>query len=237
MGRPAPIVIAHRTCPRDAPENSLEGVRLAAVLGADYVEVDVRRTLDGVPVLMHDPLLGRTTGRWWPVWLMTARRLRGVRLRGNGEPVPRLADVLDGLPQGLGVAIDVKDATAARAVLAEVHRRGADERVLLWSQRRRAVRYLARAAPGIEVALLRDTDTPSAQDRLLHDAVRWGARAVSVDQDAATPELIDRARRHGLRTYTWFQDLATQRTRTWTGLAGVVTDWVGEARQTLAEHV
>lgn len=49
-----PLVIAHRTCPRDAPENSLEGIARATELGADVVEVDVRRTADGVPVLVHD---------------------------------------------------------------------------------------------------------------------------------------------------------------------------------------
>ena len=51
-----PVIIAHRTSPRDAPENSLEGIRRSAELGADYVEVDVRLTRDGVPVMLHDAL-------------------------------------------------------------------------------------------------------------------------------------------------------------------------------------
>ncbi len=55
-------IIAHRTCPRHATENSLEGIRKAAELGADGVEIDVQRTLDGVPILMHDKTLWRTAG-------------------------------------------------------------------------------------------------------------------------------------------------------------------------------
>ncbi|MDH3707216.1 MAG: glycerophosphodiester phosphodiesterase, partial [Acidimicrobiia bacterium] len=45
-----PTVIAHRTCPLDGPENSLAGIATARELGADLVEIDVRRTADGVPV-------------------------------------------------------------------------------------------------------------------------------------------------------------------------------------------
>ncbi len=73
------LVIAHRTGPRDAPENSLAGITAAAGLGADVVELDARRSRDGVAVLLHDPMLLRVQHlplhvRWlraprnWPGW-------------------------------------------------------------------------------------------------------------------------------------------------------------------------
>ena len=233
MREPAPrespqVVIGHRTCPRHAPENSLEGVRIAGGLGADLVEIDVRRTRDGVPVLCHDGLLWRTTRIPWPVWAVSSRRLRRTRIRPSGEPLPFLADVFEALPDGLGVAIDIKHATAAAATLAEVYRHDVADRVLLWSQRARAVRYLAASAPGIEVALLRDTRDVRGDQKMLDDAVRWGATAVSVHQDRLTEALVDDARRRGLRVHAWFQDLATQR-RLAPIVDGVVTDWVEEA--------
>jgi glycerophosphoryl diester phosphodiesterase len=229
------VVIAHRACPRDAPENSLQGIRMAASLGADYVEVDVRRTRDGVPVLMHDPLLRRTTDTWWPVWTVTSSRLRSARMRSGGEPIPLLADVLAQLPDGLGLAIDIKDATAAPAVLAEVRRRDALGRVLLWSQKGRAVRHLARAQPGVEVALLRDTHTPGADERLIRDAVRWGANAISIHEDALARPLLDRARQRGLRVYAWLQGEPAGYGDAGQRLDGVVTDWVAETRRLLAQ--
>lgn len=222
------LVIAHRTCPRHAPENSLEGVRRAAELGADLVEVDVRRTRDGIPVLCHDPLLWRTARRPWPVWAVASPRLRSVRLRHGGERVPFLADLLRDLPPDLGVAIDIKHASAAAATLAEVHRHGVADRVLLWSQKSRAVRYLARSAPGTEVALLRDTRDDRTDRRMLDDAERWGATAVSVHQSRVTQELVDEAHRRGLRVHAWFQDPDTQR-RLLPFVDGVVTDWVEDA--------
>ena len=51
------LVVAHRTCPRDARENSLDGIAVAGRSGADVVEVDARRSRDGTAVLLHDPLL------------------------------------------------------------------------------------------------------------------------------------------------------------------------------------
>jgi glycerophosphoryl diester phosphodiesterase len=52
-----PLVLAHRGACRRAPENTLEAFRLAGDLGADGVELDVRRTADAVLVVSHDPVV------------------------------------------------------------------------------------------------------------------------------------------------------------------------------------
>ena len=49
-----PLITAHAACKGHAPENTLAGVRAALDLGADAIEIDVRCTSDGVPVLLHD---------------------------------------------------------------------------------------------------------------------------------------------------------------------------------------
>src|SRR5687768_7744770 len=119
-----PVIIAHRTLPRDAPENSLQGIRRSAELGADFVEIDVRLTRDGVPVMLHDALLLRTTWRPWPVSWATAKGLRRARLRGSGEPVPTFAEAVAALPDHLGFAIDTKAPDAAEAVVRELRNQG-----------------------------------------------------------------------------------------------------------------
>src|SRR6478736_4409350 len=50
-----PLVLAHRGARRVAPENTLDAFALAIAMGADGVELDVRRTADGALVLHHDP--------------------------------------------------------------------------------------------------------------------------------------------------------------------------------------
>lgn len=55
------MIGAHRGQWRDFPENSLPGITEAIADGAEIVEIDVRLTADGVPVLMHDETVDRTT--------------------------------------------------------------------------------------------------------------------------------------------------------------------------------
>lgn len=62
-----PLVIAHRGYSYFAPENTLPAFKLAKAAGADLVELDYRHTQDGVPVVIHDAELDRTTdavARW-----------------------------------------------------------------------------------------------------------------------------------------------------------------------------
>ena len=56
-----PVVVAHRTAPLDAPENTVPGIAAAAASGAAMVEMDVRWSSSSYPVLMHDATVDRTT--------------------------------------------------------------------------------------------------------------------------------------------------------------------------------
>jgi glycerophosphoryl diester phosphodiesterase len=228
-----PVIIAHRTSPLDAPENSLEGIRRSAELGADYVEIDVRLTRDGVAVMLHDALLLRTTWRPWLVSWATAKGLRRARLRRSGEPVPTFAEAVDALPDGVGFAIDTKAPDAADAVVEELRRQGKLDRSLLWAQSERAVRRYAELAgdEAPEVALLRDAFTPEEIDRFLADALAFGASAISAHQDTVDEAFIERAHALGLKVHCWFQDLATQARLARLPLDGIVTDWPVDARE------
>lgn len=227
------LVVAHRTLPRDAPENSLAGIRAAAEAGADAVEVDVRRTSDGIPVLLHDPYLRRTTGVAWPVRLAPWRVVRRLHLGDTGERVPSLAAALDALPPGLRIALDMKDPGCAPAAVDVVRRLAEEHRTLLWSQHEEAVRWCARHAPDMECSLLRDAMTDKAEARFLRDAVAFGAGGISVHWDRATPTLVAKAHDAGLRVYSWCQERHRHVERKGVGLDGVVTDWPADARAVL----
>lgn len=59
--QPGPQLLCHRTANEDVPENTLESLEQAALLGCNVVEIDLRRTLDGKIVLNHDGILERLT--------------------------------------------------------------------------------------------------------------------------------------------------------------------------------
>lgn len=115
-------VVAHRGSAADAPENTLAAVRLALEHGADVVETDVKRTRDGVLVVLHDESLARTTDvrdvfperePWWigDLTLEEVRRLDAGSWFGpafTGEQVPTLREWMDAVGDA-GMLIEAKE--------------------------------------------------------------------------------------------------------------------------------
>ena len=226
-------IIAHRACPLHAPENSLAGIRKAADLGADGVEIDLRRTLDCVPVLMHDWSPWRTTRLPGPVRLYPSFLLRRLRLQRTDDRVPTLAEALDALPDGLFIAIEMKEASTAPRALRLIRGRPLNGRALVWSYREEALRYVARKAPEIETALLRDDLDPEGVRRFLEDAERFGARAISPHWAAINPQFVGEAHDRGLRVYAMNRDMESVAKKAACGVDGIVTDNPREVRAIL----
>lgn len=118
------LVAAHRGAHLDAPENSLAAIRDAVEIGADIVELDVRLTRDGVPVLMHDASVDRTTNGAGAVATMTLAEIRALRLRGpdgalTEMQVPTLEEALAEGADRILINLDLK-AEAVPAVVATV---------------------------------------------------------------------------------------------------------------------
>jgi glycerophosphoryl diester phosphodiesterase len=122
-----PRVIGHRGAAAAAPENTLAGMRVAAAQGATWVEFDVRLSADGVPVLMHDDTLDRTTngrGRVARASLRAIKALDAGAWHGPafaGEPVPTLEETLAVLLElGLTPNVELKPNPGEAARTAEV---------------------------------------------------------------------------------------------------------------------
>ncbi|MFI8183965.1 glycerophosphodiester phosphodiesterase family protein [Actinacidiphila glaucinigra] len=82
------LTVAHRGQWRDAPENSLAAFRAAYDDGAEIIETDIQLTKDGVPVLMHDTTVDRTTNGTGAVAGMTLAQIKELRLKaglGGGQ--------------------------------------------------------------------------------------------------------------------------------------------------------
>jgi glycerophosphoryl diester phosphodiesterase len=217
----------------DAPENSLEGIRKAAELGADAVEIDVRLSLDGVPFLMHDWAPWRTTRLPAVMRICPSFVLRRLRLRGGSEPPPTLDQALAALDPSMWMAIELKDAAAAAVTLRTLRKRGLESRVRIWSYREPAVRYFAKQAPEIETSLLRDPTDPEGLARFLSDATDFGARGISAHPAAINSQFIGEAHSRRLTVYSWVRDLNSVAKKVASGLDGIVTDQPREVRSIL----
>jgi glycerophosphoryl diester phosphodiesterase len=148
-----PLVIGHRGAMGYCPENTLLSFQRAVDLGADWVELDVHRSRDGVLVVIHDETLERTTnGTGWVAdhTLAELQRLDA----GQGQRIPTLDDVLDWARQhGVGVDIEVKNAPP-EAVIDAVRRAGLLDKVLISSFDHPLVQRTGRLEPRLPVGLL-----------------------------------------------------------------------------------
>lgn len=193
-----PRVIGHRGAAARAPENTLAGLRKARELGAAWVEFDVMLSRDGVPVLIHDETLGRTTNGHGRVCDRTAAELAALDAGGwfapafAGEPLPTLAAAIDLLLElGLGANVEIKPASgheaatgAATADLLASCWPPDGPGLLLSSFARPALAAAAQAAPAIPRGLLAGrlpADWPTAMTALgcttLHLSQGWLGRA------------------------------------------------------------
>ncbi|WP_306044153.1 glycerophosphodiester phosphodiesterase, partial [Streptomyces acidiscabies] len=119
--------VAHRGDPYRFRENTLDSLRSALSRGADAVEIDVRLTRDGVPVLLHDETLSRLWGVDRPLGSLSAAEVRGMTEGG----VPTLVEAL-AATEDTRVMVDLpgtRDVRVARRVVDAVREAGAADRV------------------------------------------------------------------------------------------------------------
>lgn len=142
--------VAHRGDPYRFRENTLDSLRSALRLGADAVEVDVRLTRDGVPVLLHDDTLNRLWEHDRPLRALTAAEVREV----TGGRVPTLAEAL-AATDGSRVMLDLpgtREVRTARRVVDAVREAGAQDRVYYCADAE-AMLAVRGADPSAEIAL------------------------------------------------------------------------------------
>lgn len=239
-------VIAHRGASGRAPENTLASFALGLREGADALELDVRVSADGVPVVIHDPTLDRTTDMTGEVALLPLERIRaadaGARFtpdggrtfpfRGQGLRVPTLEEVLDAFPT-VPIVIEIKTAGACEAAGRVLRARGAAERCLLMSFDEVAVRAF-RAAPWFTGATGNETIALITSAVLRRRCAAQPYHAFSVpERHRGIPlplgVLAAAARALGHPVHVWTVNSPERARRLWRkGIAGVVTNYPRE---------
>ena len=203
----APRMAAHRGATSAAPENTLAAIRRAFDAGADGVEVDLRLSADGVPVLVHDEDTGRVAGVPRRVAEQTAAELAALDL-GGGARVPPLAAARAGVPAGRVLWLDLKlragEVERALAGLprpAPVALQAFDLDLLI------AARALRPDLSGLWLVSAPRDRSSGARGPIPLDVVdtaqRAGIAGLAIDHRGLTPALLEAARGAGLELYVW----------------------------------
>ena len=228
-----PLVIAHRTAPAYAPENSIEGIQTSFEQDADGVEIDLRMSLDQRQFLMHDNLMTRTTGWPLPLELTPSFFIQKQRLKGSKEVVPSLSQVLDALPDEKLLAVDIKTPWAVIALARSVKRRGIATRTLVWCSSAIAVKYAVRGHLDWEVAHYKDFEDAGSNRIFAERAREIGAHAVSLDWRAIDTDLVEFIQKLGLKVYSWHKEYDLTESKLAAGLDGLITDYPAMTREAI----
>ena len=138
------VCVAHRGGAKLRPENTVSAFDHAIESKVDGIELDVRLSRDGQPVVIHDATLDRTTNLRGPVEALTVAELshvdaahrfdpdRGFPYRGRGIGIARLADVVDRY-RGVPLVVEIKGESRelAERTVAVIHDAGAAGRVVI----------------------------------------------------------------------------------------------------------
>jgi glycerophosphoryl diester phosphodiesterase len=233
-------VIAHRGNSGPFPENTLVAVESAISLGVDMVEVDIRLTKDGVPILMHhDRIDGTTSGAglvaditWDELRTLDAGSWRGAQFAN--EPVRALDEILEVTRGRVALNLDLKTSEATEATVIAATRAGVSANVVISGCTAKCVQTVGHMTG--DIATLFNLDelllgiNPADARKVTRDsvdiAVELGAVAINVPHVLVDASLVELARDAGIGVWTFTVDDESRVLELLDmGVASITTNW------------
>jgi glycerophosphoryl diester phosphodiesterase len=232
---PFPLWIAHRGAGKLAPENTLAAFRVGAAHGHTAFECDVKVSADGVPFLLHDDTLDRTTDgsgtagerSWAELSRLDAGRWHSAAYAG--EPIASFEAIATYcVANRFALDLEIKPSpgtewATGRAVGQWVHKLWRGDWPLLCSFKTEALAGARDSAPDLPRALLLDTLWPGCMDM----AASLGCVAIITNQQVMDAALLQQIHAGGRRALVYtVNDAARARELIALGIDGIVTDAV-----------
>ena len=238
-----PWAIGHRGCLYE-PENTIAAVEEADRLGADYAEIDVKLSKDGVPVVIHDESLQRLAGISDKVGDMTAAQLKELTVTSNGKQgkIPTFEEMLQAVLQmknRIGLLVEFKPAAGDKEelinkVIELVEKYSAQKQCIFMSIDYETVSLLKEQRPDWWVGYC---IYGSAGD--FDEAVwKYNIDFLAVEEGVVSSRFMERARNSLIPVYIWtsnnFDDMAKYLQM---GASGITTDMPDLARAEIDEYM
>ncbi|MCH2186823.1 glycerophosphodiester phosphodiesterase [Myxococcota bacterium] len=251
---PRPTILGHRGAAGPAPENTLVAFHRGLQEGAHAIETDAHVTRDGIPVLIHDASVDRTTNGSGPVaaldfealqsldagfhYSMTSARASEHAYRGRGLQIPSLQEAFETLPEArFNIELKAHDEAFIQRVVELILEFERESRTLLVAGedktqallRQTLARTGARPALGASLADVLDVVKSAVDDQApVTDSMALQIPRSFAGQPLITPSLVQHAHRHGIAVHVWtINDPDEMKTLLELGVDGLVTDWPG----------
>jgi glycerophosphoryl diester phosphodiesterase len=209
-------IVAHRGAPDGVPENTVTAFERAADLGADAIELDVRLSKDGVPVVFHNFYLDGKTEASGSISAHMFAQLRELELVGGGESpdgrrIATFREVLEAFAGRLGLEIELKgpEPESSAIVAGELQRfRHLWDTMEVTSYEPALLLDIGRRCPGLATDLLqRRSEDWMKPDVVAYVAVQTGrlagARAVHLHPTQLSAEVVRTVCTAGFEVHAW----------------------------------
>ena len=229
------IVIGHRGASGYAPEHTIPSYDLAMKLGVDYIEQDLQMTSDGTLVVMHDPILDRTTTGSGPVIEHTLAEIKQFDA-GDGATVPTLREIFERYGHKANYYIETKNPEEAPgmeeklvALINEFDlRQGAVDRwqVLIQSFSRESLLKIKGMDAELPLIQLIVKEMSSAEIRAELDVMKTYAVGIGPSRVSVDRELVEAVHEHGLHIHPYtVNDVDEMRRLIDLGVDGMFSDF------------
>jgi glycerophosphoryl diester phosphodiesterase len=213
------LIYAHRGSAAVAPENTLRAFQKAIDDGADGIEFDVHATADGIPVIIHDRELERTTNGHGHVDAVAYDALRKLDA-GDGEHVPTLREVTALAGDRLRLYVELKQRGAEQAVL-HILQSQAQTDWIIGSFDHHVLRQVRKLSPEAELWVI----SQSASAEVIDVAGEISATTVSLWSEATSPAAAERLFAADLDLVVWtVNDVTVAKQARLLGASAICTD-------------
>ena len=218
------LVIAHRGGAGLMPENTLASFKNGIALKSDFIEMDAHLSKDGIPVIMHDPTLERTTDGFGSISNFTLAQLQTYNAAAKSlsvtskEPIPTFAQVLDlAKPTSVKVEVEIKVPPQGRyngieqKIIDEIIAHDMTDRVQISSFNMDVIKAVKAINPKIKTVALMSVDffrsyeinTPQT---IIDHIVSLGAEIIAVNKEYLNVKLVQEAHARKVVVEVWTVD-------------------------------
>lgn len=232
-------ITAHRGGAFDAPENTMAAIRSAIDAEADWVEIDVQESKDGIVMVAHDSDLKKVANNPIKIWEASAEQLRQVDIGGFfsaefvGEKMPTLDEVLIACKDKVGVNIELKyyghDMALEQKVVDLVEMHGMQDQIVIMSLKRSGIEKIKAMRPAWSCGLL----TAVA----IGDLTKVNADFLAVKSSLATKRFVRASHSRGKPVAAWTVNEPVEVSALLSrGVDNLITDDPRMVRQVLEER-
>ena len=236
------LIFAHRGASKLAPENTLKAFKKAVELEADFIELDVHETNDGILVVTHDDDIFRITSHQGYIKDLTLNELKSLNF-GEGEKIPTLYEVIEVIKGIIGLNCEIKVTNISQKVSDLLKKYKIDNSVIISSFLHEELLKLQNIEPKFKLVSLEPTQFGKSYNReekkqMIQFCIDNNFYAINPFYILVDQQFVDYAHNNNIKVFPWTVDSKPIMRRLLKfGVDGIITNDVEKLKKVLKQEI